>query len=264
MAIKLKESEPHTFLVIPHPSGSYPRIKRAMDIFLAGLLLILSSPLFLLIAICIRLDSEGPIFFKQTRVSQNRRIHQRRMRASPRSGTDDQRKLRDRRLSDVGGRPFTMYKFRTMRHNCDSEVHRRYMEGYIQNQPAGTDCTGMPKESRFKLNGDRRVTRVGRILRKLSLDELPQFINVIKGDMSMIGPRPALPYEVLLYQEWHRRRLRVLPGITGWWQVKGRSRVSFDEAVQMDIYYAEHCCLLLDLEILLLTPWAILSCRGAR
>jgi lipopolysaccharide/colanic/teichoic acid biosynthesis glycosyltransferase len=252
-------------LFIQPADGIYSKIKRAFDMLASATLLVLLLPLFALIALCIRLDSEGPIFFRQTRVSRDSRARQRRRGRSPSGGgSSERRAARDRRLQNIGGRPFTIFKFRTMVYNCDSDAHRRYMEGFIRNDPADGNGTEPSKDRIFKLGQDTRVTRVGRILRKLSLDELPQLFNVLKGEMSLIGPRPELPYAVLLYQEWHRRRLRVLPGITGWWQVKGRSMVTFEEAVQMDIYYAEHCSLLLDLKILLLTPWAVISGRGAR
>jgi lipopolysaccharide/colanic/teichoic acid biosynthesis glycosyltransferase len=115
----------------------------------------------------------------------------------------------------------------------------------------------------LKMAGDPRITRVGRLIRKTSLDELPQLFNVLRGEMSLVGPRPPLPYEVELYQDWHRRRLETLPGITGWWQVKGRNRVSFDEMVRMDLHYMERWSFWFDFHILLLTPWAVVSGRGA-
>ncbi len=155
-----------------------------------------------------------------------------------------------------------MYKFRTMLHNCDPEAHCRYMQRYMRDQVSEGDGLGT-KSGVFKLGDDRRVTRMGRILRRTSLDELPQILNVLKGEMSLVGPRPAILYEVQAYQEWQRRRLIPIPGMTGWWQVQGRSRVTFHEAVQMDIYYAEHRCLSLDLKILLLTPRAVISGKGA-
>lgn len=264
MAIQQQKFDHPSVLFIQPAGRMYPKIKRAFDVLVSVSLLVLLSPIFVLIGACIRLDSKGPIFFRQTRVSRDRRTRgQQRVHSSPVVGISERRAVRDRRLQDIGGRPFTVYKFRSMYHNCGTEAHRHYMEGFIHEHPAeGGDAKGS-QECPFKLQGDPRVTRVGRLLRKSSLDELPQLLNVLKGDMSLIGPRPALPYEVLLYEEWHRRRLQVLPGITGWWQVKGRSRVEFDEAVRMDNYYVEHCSFLLDLKILWLTPWAVLSCRGA-
>lgn len=242
----------------------YLTTKRLLDIVISFALLILLSPLLFLIAVWIRLDSPGPVIFAQTRVGHNRRLRDRRKGRQSQTGAMGERRLaKGRRIQDTGGRPFTMYKFRTMHCGSDTERHQRYMESFILNHVTDGESGGGLKGSLFKLVQDPRVTPFGRILRKTSLDELPQLINVLKGDMSLVGPRPELPYAVMLYDEWHRRRLRVLPGITGWWQVQGRSQVPFDEAVRMDIYYVEHSSLLLDLKILLLTPWAALSCRGA-
>lgn len=244
---------------------SYQAAKRLMDIVISALLLVVLSPLLVVIALCIRLDSPGPVFFRQTRVGYNRR-RRRDPRRQPRPlapGRPDQRSSRIRRQQDLGARPFTMYKFRSMRCSADPTVHRQYIRSFIQNQAPGAGG-GEGAPPLFKLAQDARITRIGRILRRTSLDELPQLINVLKGDMSLIGPRPAIPYEVEDYQEWHKARLGPVPGLTGWWQVHGRSRVSFDEMVRMDIYYSEHRSFGLDVKILLLTPWAVLSCKGAR
>jgi lipopolysaccharide/colanic/teichoic acid biosynthesis glycosyltransferase len=200
------------------------------SIALTALLLLL--PWLLAIAFAIKLDSDGPVLFRQCRVGYDRR----------------RRRVRE----------FTIYKFRTMRQDADGAVHRAHMRDIIHNKVA-------PSAHRpsLKMTNDRRVTRVGRILRATSLDELPQLINVLLGNMSLVGPRPALPYEVELYEEWHRRRLQAPPGITGWWQVMGRNRVSFDDMVRMDLYYVEHRSLSLDFKILFLTPRAVLSGKGA-
>lgn len=242
---------------------SYLTIKRLLDIVASLALLTLLAPLLLFIALCIRLDSSGPVLFRQTRVGLDRRVRDRRhSRQPPARAISDRRSGQGRRRDDLGARPFTMYKFRTMYHDCSSEAHRHYMQNFILNHV--TDGDPRPLKRRLlKLARDPRITPVGRILRKTSLDELPQLINVLKGDMSLVGPRPAIPYEVQCYQEWQRRRFTAIPGITGWWQVRGRSRVAFDEAVRMDIYYAEHCSIRLDLQILMLTPWAVLSGKGA-
>ncbi len=244
---------------------SYLPAKRLMDLAVSAVLLVALSPLLLFIALCIRLDSPGPVFFRQTRVGYNRRRH-RDQRTQPGplpTGQPDRRSNRIRRQHDLGARPFTIYKFRSMRRSADAAVHRQYARSFIQNQAPGAGG-GEGAPPLFKLAQDARITRVGRILRRTSLDELPQLINVLKGDMSLIGPRPAIPYEVEDYQEWHKARLGPVPGLTGWWQVHGRSRVSFDEMVRMDIYYSEHRSFGLDVKILLLTPWAVLSCKGAR
>ena len=210
----------------------YLAAKRLVDIVIASTALVVLSPLLLLIALLIKLHSEGPALFVQERVGWDERAR--------------------------AGRIFRLYKFRSMRANSDPRLHREHMARLIKNNsPPAPECGSV------KMANDRRITGLGHILRKTSLDELPQLINVLKGDMSLVGPRPALPYEVELYQEWHRRRLEALPGLTGWWQVKGRCRVTFDEAVRMDIYYVDHRSLALDLKILFLTPWAVISGRGA-
>lgn len=210
----------------------YRRVKRMIDIIVSACLLLLLSPLLLLIVCAIKVYSPGPALFVQERVGYDRT-----------SG-------RIRR--------FKLYKFRSMHVNTDPDAHVQHMHDLILNN---VEPTG-PRAS-VKMVGDCRITGVGRLLRRSSLDELPQLINIFRGDMSLVGPRPALPYEVECYQEWHKRRLQALPGLTGWWQVKGRCRVSFDEGVRMDIYYIEHISLALDLRILLLTPWAVLSGKGA-
>jgi lipopolysaccharide/colanic/teichoic acid biosynthesis glycosyltransferase len=213
-------------------AGSAARIlKRCLD--LTGSLLVLAalSPLLLLIALMVKLTSEGPVWHRQTRIGE-------------------------------GGRSFTFFKFRSMYHNSDPSLHRDYVTRMIagqnvaQGQPAGGGI--------YKIVNDPRVTPVGRILRRSSLDELPQLFNVLKGDMSLIGPRPPLPYEFERYSVWHRRRvLDARPGLTGLWQVNGRSRTSFDEAVRLDLQYLRQWSLWLDLKILLKTPAAVISGDGA-
>lgn len=243
----------------------YLLTKRLLDMVLSCFLLVFLSPLFLLIAMSIRLDSPGPVLFKQTRVGQNRRHRDRRSYSQfSRPARLERRCSNDHRGQDLCGKQFTFYKYRTMYHNADPEVHRRYIQLFIQNRIADGAASGGPRLPTFKLNGDPRITRFGRILRRTSLDELPQLLNVVKGDMSLVGPRPALPYEVEEYQVEHKARLEVVPGITGWWQVRGRSCVPFNEMVRMDTFYIEHRSLALDIKILLLTPWAILSGHGAQ
>jgi lipopolysaccharide/colanic/teichoic acid biosynthesis glycosyltransferase len=219
-------------LPVTHARAGYWRLKRAIDIIVSACLLLLLSPLLLLIACAIKLYSPGPALFVQERVGY------------------------DRATGRI--RRFKLYKFRSMHMNTDPDAHVQHMHDLILNNVAPTGA-----RPSVKMTGDCRITGVGRLLRRSSLDELPQLINVLIGDMSLIGPRPALPYEVECYQEWHKRRLQALPGLTGWWQVKGRCRVSFDEGVRMDIYYIEHMSLALDLIILLLTPWAVISGKGA-
>jgi exopolysaccharide biosynthesis polyprenyl glycosylphosphotransferase len=193
--------------------------KRAMDFTGAALALILGWPLFLLIAVAIKLDSPGPIFFRQRRVGKN-------------------------------GEPFDIYKFRSMRTGADAEK-------------ANLSGLNDGEEALFKIRDDPRVTRVGRLLRQTSLDELPQFFNVLRGEMSLVGPRPQIPAEVAQYQPWHRRRLSVPPGITGMWQISGRSDLSFDEMVLLDLYYIEHWTPWLDFTILLRTVPKVLMGKGA-
>lgn len=210
----------------------YMLTKQILDAALSSLLLVVLSPLFLLIGLLIKLDSSGPVFFLQERVGYD-----------PTTG---------RQII------FKMRKFRTMRHGADQSAHRAYVSNLIK------ENTGLVNRAvSLKMANDSRITRVGRFLRKSSLDELPQLINVMLGEMSLVGPRPALPYEVEMYEEWHRRRLEALPGMTGWWQVMGRNQVSFDDMVCMDMYYIEHGSLGLDLKILLLTPLAVFAAKGA-
>jgi lipopolysaccharide/colanic/teichoic acid biosynthesis glycosyltransferase len=207
-------------------------MKRAIDVLGSALTLIVCFPLFLVIALAIKLTSKGPVFFRQTRVGQY-------------------------------GRHFVLYKFRTMYVNSDQSVHREYVTRLIANQAERKPANG-PGDGVYKLTNDTRITRVGRILRRSSLDELAQILNVLKGDMSLVGPRPAIPYELEAYQTWHRRRvLEAKPGVTGLWQVTGRSLVRFDEMVRLDLRYAVSWSLWLDLKILLLTPLAVLRGAGA-
>ena len=199
-------------------------IKRALDIFGSAMALIILSPVFLAIAVAIKLSSRGPILFRQKRVGQS-------------------------------GVPFTFLKFRSMHSVNDSRIHVDYIKRLI----AGRIDAGV-----YKITEDPRVTRVGRLLRKTSLDELPQFLNVLRGEMSLVGPRPPIPYELEAYDIWHRRRLlEVKPGITGLWQVNGRSRLRFDDMVRLDLKYATAWSLWLDIKILLRTPQAVFSREGA-
>jgi exopolysaccharide biosynthesis polyprenyl glycosylphosphotransferase len=207
-------------------------LKRGMDIFGSLLALVLLAPLFLVIALAIKLTSKGPVFFKQARNGEY-------------------------------GRPFVFIKFRSMYINNDVGVHRQWFHRFVSGQ-AETYQTNGKNHGIFKMTIDPRVTKVGRILRRTSLDELPQFINVLKGDMSLVGPRPPIPYEVDAYKTWHRSRLlQAKPGITGLWQVNGRSRVTFDEMVRLDLTYARTWSLWLDIKILLQTPGAVFRGDGA-
>lgn len=205
--------------------------KRAFDTAVASLLLVVLSPLLLLISLLIRLDSRGPALYRQERIGEN-------------------------------GRPFTMLKFRSMAQGADTGVHEAYVTDLIRRNVSPGQAEG-PGRGVLKRQQDPRVTRMGRIIRKASLDELPQLFNVLRGEMSLVGPRPALAYEVAVYKDWHRRRLASIPGITGLWQVVGRNQVSFDDMVRLDIEYIERQSLWYDITILLRTPWAMLTGRGA-
>ncbi len=212
-------------------SRPYFWVKRAMDILLSSTVLVLFSPVLFLVSVLIKLDSPGPVIFPQERV-----------------GYDTKRRQR---------RDFVMYKFRTMYHNCDQEVHRGYVTAVIRD---GEKVDEWRDPNGFlKVTGDRRVTRVGRVLRKSAIDELPQLWNVLKGDMSLVGPRPALPYEVASYRPHHLRRLQAKPGCTGLWQVKGWCRLNFEEMVKLDIEYIQRQSFWLDVKILFLTVPAVLA-----
>ena len=220
-------------------SRLYSAVKRCLDVTLTAALLLLLLPLMLVIAVLIKLDTPGPALFAQERVGARRRWKD------------------GRPVWEV--RTFAVCKFRSMVHNADQSVHQAYAKAFVEGCVETVDGRG----AKFKLTHDPRVTRVGRILRKTSLDELPQLLNVLKGEMSLVGPRPVPTYEVAAYQAWHFERLAALPGITGLWQVNGRGQVSFEEMIRMDIEYVRHRSLWLDLRILLLTVPAVLSGRGA-
>ncbi len=194
-------------------------LKRAVDLVVSSLAIVLLAPLWLVVAIAIRLDSPGPVLFRQERVGRH-------------------------------GKPFILYKFRSMYQDAEAQLEKLR----DKNEAAGP---------LFKMRDDPRVTRVGRIIRRTSIDELPQLINVFRGEMSLVGPRPGLASEVAQYQDWHRKRLEVLPGLTGLWQVSGRSNLTFDEMVMLDIYYAENWSLSLDLRIMLRTIPQLLFGEGA-
>jgi lipopolysaccharide/colanic/teichoic acid biosynthesis glycosyltransferase len=203
-------------------------MKNILDIAGSASALLLFAPLFLIIAAVIKATSPGPVFFRQERVGLN-------------------------------GRIFLFYKFRSMETNNDPLKHKEYITRFINQQKTAAIEPGI-----FKLTDDSRITGFGHFIRKTSLDELPQLINVLKGDMSLVGPRPPIPYECNLYDIWHRRRLlSARPGITGLWQVMGRSRTTFDEMVRLDLKYLREWNLLLDLKILLMTPKAVISGSGA-
>ena len=206
--------------------------KRLLDLAGSAVALVLLAPVMAAVAAAVALTSRGPVVFRQERVG-------------------------------VDGRPFVFYKFRTMFHGADDGVHRDFVTRLIRGEPPGSPAEDGHGEG-FKLQEDPRITPLGRFLRRTSLDELPQFLNVLRGDMSLVGPRPPLPYEAAEYSAWQRRRLAGKPGITGPWQVDGRSRVPFDEMVRMDLDYLEHASPGRDLRLLARTVFVVLRGDGAR
>lgn len=216
-----------------HDSGKKGLLvmKRAIDFAVSAILLLVLSPLMIVLALAVRLSSKGPILFRQQRVGQF-------------------------------GQNFTFLKFRSMFVNNDNSVHKEFVTKLIAAETQGAERA--EGSNVYKLTNDKRITKIGGFLRRTSLDELPQLINVLRGDMSLVGPRPPIPYELAAYQTWHRRRvLEVKPGITGLWQVTGRSRVKFDEMVRLDLRYAMSWTPWLDLKILLRTPMAVIRGSGA-
>jgi lipopolysaccharide/colanic/teichoic acid biosynthesis glycosyltransferase len=229
--------------LVSEGSNIYYTVKRIMDFVIAFILLVLLSPLMLLVAITIFIYSPGPILFKQERVGAKRQSH---------GGRSSWKRAN-----------FQCYKFRTMKINADPSVHQAYVKALIENdEEQMAALQGAPTQPR-KLVNDTRVIRPGKLLRKLSLDELPQLWNVLIGEMSLIGPRPAIPYEVEMYKPWHLRRLEAQPGITGLQQVMARCTTDFDEQVQYDIEYIDNQSIWLDIKIIIKTPFAIISTKGA-
>ncbi len=213
----------------------FERTLRAFDIAAAGVLLVVTAPVMALVALLIRAESPGPVIY------------------------------RGRRLG-LGGRPFTVFKFRSMRTDTDDELHRRYVLGLLrseENEPPATEPEPDDNVVAFKLHDDPRVTRVGRWIRATTLDELPQFVNVVRGEMSLVGPRPEVPYALEAYEPWQHERFSVRPGLTGLWQVSGRGDLSPREMLALDVEYARRRSLRLDAEILLRTIPAVLKRKGA-
>jgi len=204
-------------------------LKRTFDLLVAALSIVLLLPLWLLVALIIKLDSKGPVFYTQERVG-------------------------------MDGRLFLLYKFRTMKAGADPELHREYQKAFIAGHAEAN--VGNDAKPTYKLLADPRITRIGKILRRTSLDEVPQLLNVLTGDMSIVGPRPPIPYEVEAYELWHRKRLDMKPGLTGLWQVSGRNRLPFEEMVRLDLFYIENWSLLLDLKIILRTGFVMIGREG--
>jgi lipopolysaccharide/colanic/teichoic acid biosynthesis glycosyltransferase len=206
-----------------------PLLRRTLDVGVSALLLLLLAPVLVAIALAVRIDSRGPALFRQRRLGH-------------------------------GARPFQMYKFRTMRHGSDPAVHKRFVREMIVNELQAKDSAPV---SVFKVHPDPRVTRIGRALRRTSLDELPQLFNILRGDMSLIGFRPPIPYEVRDYPAWYHRRFDGQPGLTGLWQVSGRNRRSYDEMVLLDIEYLNRRSWVQDLIVLIRTVGVVITGRGA-
>jgi len=216
---------------VPHKRAMFA-VKRVMDIIGSAALLILLAPILGIIALAIKLSSKGPVLFEQERMGQ------------------------------FAAR-FKIFKFRTMYANCDAKIHQTYVKQFIAGIVAEQQGKS-PEASVYKITNDPRVTPIGAVLRKTSLDELPQLWNVFRGEMSLVGPRPPVPYEFEIYEHWHRRRVfEVKPGVTGLWQVSGRSRTQFDDMVRLDLRYSQSWSLWLDIKILLATPGAVFSGTGA-
>lgn len=212
--------------VVPRSRRNYA-LKRVFDFFVALIAIIILSPVLLILALIVRFTSPGPAVFRQTRVGQ-------------------------------GGTHFTCFKFRSMRQDSDDKLHREQAAKFLQGKKVGEG------ENEYKLVSDPRVTSIGKFIRATSLDELPQLFNVLMGDMSIVGPRPPIPYEVEQYRYRHRYRLLVKPGITGVWQVYGRSRVDFETLISMDLHYVTDGTFWLDLKLILLTIPVILTKSGGR
>lgn len=205
-------------------------LKRAIDIIGSLTGLVLSAPFLAIIALLVKITSKGPVFFRQQRVG-------------------------------MDGKTFTFLKFRSMYVNNDDSIHKAFIAKLINGEIQAKE--GEEKNA-YKMKDDPRITKIGKFIRKTSLDELPQFLNVLAGDMSLVGPRPPIPYEVEKYDMWHTRRvLNVKPGITGFWQVEGRSSTSFDAMVRMDLQYIKNWSVWLDIKLLFKTPFAIFMAKGA-
>lgn len=205
-------------------------VKRFIDVVVSLSVIVIGFPFLLAIALLIKVTSRGPVFFKQERIGED-------------------------------GRPFAFFKFRTMRPDNDDSIHREFAQNFINGQMSQSSLDGQ-KSNLYKISQDPRITGLGGFLRRTSLDELPQFINILKGEMTIVGPRPPLEYEYEQYDDWHKLRLKVRPGLTGLWQVSGRSTVPFHEMVKLDLYYIENWSLAMDLKIMFRTIPVMLACTG--
>lgn len=239
----IRKYDPCALRLVSEDRSVYYSVKRTMDFLISLILLIVLSPLMLLIALTILLYSPGPVFFVQERVGAKRQLRG--------------------KYSYWQKVTFPCYKFRTMRINADPSIHQAYIQALIENDQNQMDALQGQSSKIRKLVRDPRITRPGKFLRKFSLDELPQFWNVLKGDMSLVGPRPAIPYEVELYEPWYLQRLEAQPGITGLQQVMARASIDFDHQMRLDVQYIEKQSLWLDLKLILKTPLVVFSAKGA-
>lgn len=236
------------FTYIDNMGGSQTHffLKRMVDIVGALLAIVMLAPVFIMAALWVYFDSPGPVIFRQERIGA-RRV------------------FKDGKATWVMV-PFTIYKFRTMSNGAASDIHQKFVKAFMKNDletVKAMQSEDKPSTGTFKLNDDPRVTRSGKWLRRTSLDELPQLFNVLCGEMSLVGPRPALDYEVDEYEDWQLMRLACKQGITGYWQINGRSESSFEHMVKQDIWYAYHQSFWLDIKIIINTPLAVLAGKGA-
>jgi len=232
MAPTVPPAGPRPAITVPEAPSSlaYRLSKRAIDVGVAGIGLILLSPIMLAAALAVRLESGGPSLFRQQRLG-------------------------------LAGRPFTMLKFRSMHAAADEDIHRAHVEELIRGGSAAAEPEARDRATWVPIESDARVTRVGSILRRTHVDERPQLLNVLAGQMSLVGPRPPIPYEVELYQPWQLRRLSVPPGMTGLWQATGWGRLTFDEGVALDLQYVDSRSLRTDLGLLGRTLWQLVTRR---
>lgn len=239
----IRKYDPYALRLVLENRNTYYAVKRVLDFVIALFFLLMLSPLMLIIAVIIRLYSPGPVFFVQERVGAKRQVRG--------------------RYSYWQKVTFPCYKFRTMRIDADNSIHRAYIQALIENDQEQMDVLQGQASNIRKLVKDPRITRPGKFLRKFSLDELPQFWNVLRGDMSLVGPRPAIPYEVELYEPWYLQRLEAQPGITGLQQVEARSSIDFNHQMKLDIQYIEQQSLWLDIKLIAKTPLIVFSAKGA-
>lgn len=242
-------SNPQTMVFVREDKNrlSYHIAKRLMDVTIVSLSLIVLAPLMLLLALLVKLDSSGPAIFVQKRIGARRCF--------------------DGKNYYWEQVPFRIYKFRTMKVDSKANLHFEFMKAYINGDEAAlarVRAKQKAEKDKYKLTNDPRVTKIGSFLRKTSLDELPQLINVLKGEMSLVGPRPPISYEVEMYKPWHHQRLEAVQGITGLWQVEGRSSTTFDEMVKLDLDYIEKQSLWVDIKLMVVTVPAALKGKGAR